>query len=71
MEPSNCPSTSIGLIGSDTKWARFQTRLRALGLDPAPITCPIGVKSLGKTPDAIAMGCVNGLLAGMLEGETA
>lgn len=65
------PAASIGLIGSDTKWARFSKRLRALGLDPAPITCPIGDKSLGKAPDAIAMGCINGLLAPMLEGETA
>ena len=62
---------SCGLIGSDTKWARFDKRLRALGLDPAPITCPIGDKSLGKVPDDIARGCVNGLLALMPEGETA
>ena len=51
-------TVSIGLIGSDTKWARFQSRLRAAGLDPAPIICPIGDKSLGKTPDAVAKGCV-------------
>ncbi len=61
---------SIGLIGSDTKWARFQKRLRALGLDPAPITCPIGDKTLGKTPDAIAKGCVNRLLEGAQCEET-
>jgi xanthine dehydrogenase accessory factor len=58
----NRKAASIGLIGSATKWARFQKRLRASGLDPAPITCPIGDKSLGKTPDAIAKGCVNRLL---------
>lgn len=51
-------TASIGLIGSDTKWARFQSRLRSAGLDPAPIICPIGDKSLGKTPDAVAKGCV-------------
>lgn len=45
---------SVGLIGSDTKWARFSRRLQAMGLDPAPITCPIGDKSRGKHPDAIA-----------------
>lgn len=55
-------TASIGLIGSDTKWARFQSRLRAAGLDPAPILCPIGDKSLGKTPDAIAKGCMARLL---------
>ena len=56
-------AASIGLIGSKTKWTRFQKRLVDLGLDPAPITCPIGDKSLGKTPDAIAKGCVTGLVA--------
>jgi xanthine dehydrogenase accessory factor len=52
---------SIGLIGSDTKWARFQKRLRQMGLDPAPITCPIGDKSLGKRPDQIAQCVIAGL----------
>ena len=55
-------AASIGLIGSDTKWARFRKRLRAAGRDPAPIICPIGDKSLGKTPDAIANGCLSRLL---------
>jgi xanthine dehydrogenase accessory factor len=55
-------AASIGLIGSDTKWARFRKRLRAAGRDPALIICPIGDKSLGKTPDAIAKGCVSRLL---------
>ena len=40
---------SCGLIGSDTKWTRFQKRLSAAGHDPAPITCPIGDKSLANT----------------------
>ena len=52
----------IGLIGSDTKRARFFKRLRAMGLDPAPITCPIGDKSLGKHPRAIADGTIRALL---------
>lgn len=56
-------AASIGLIGSDTKWARFSKRLRAMGLDPAPITCPIGDKSLGKVPDQIAKGVVQSLLS--------
>ncbi|QFT58905.1 XdhC and CoxI family protein [Sulfitobacter sp. THAF37] len=62
---------SCGLIGSETKWRRFRTRLEALALDPAAITCPIGDKSLGRAPDAIAKGCVNGLLFPTLQGETA
>lgn len=50
---------SAGLIGSRTKWARFQSRLRALGHSPqtiTQITCPIGDPALGKHPQAIAIG---------------
>ena len=50
---------SAGLIGSATKWARFRTRLAALGHGPeqiARITCPIGDKALGKHPQALAIG---------------
>ena len=52
-----------GLIGSATKWARFGTRLRALGLDPTTITCPIGDPALGKHPQQIAAGTLRALLA--------
>ena len=55
-----------GLIGSASKWARFQGRLRALGHDPsriATITCPIGDPALGKHPQAIAIGVAQALLA--------
>jgi xanthine dehydrogenase accessory factor len=48
-----------GLIGSHTKWARFRSRLAALGHSPAAIAridCPIGNPSLGKHPQAIAIG---------------
>lgn len=48
-----------GLIGSKTKWARFRSRLAALGHTPeaiARITCPIGEPALGKHPQAIALG---------------
>ncbi|MGR3377891.1 xanthine dehydrogenase accessory protein XdhC [Salipiger abyssi] len=54
-----------GLIGSDTKWARFRSRLRALGHGDAQISricCPIGQKSLGKHPQAIAIGVAAHLL---------
>lgn len=50
---------SCGLIGSATKWARFRSRLKALGHDAAAvegIRCPIGDPSLGKHPQAIAVG---------------
>ena len=55
-------AASIGLIGSDTKRTRFFKRLRELGLDPSPIVCPIGDKSLGKRPDRIAKGVLDVLL---------
>ena len=48
-----------GLIGSDTKKARFRARLRDLGHSDAQIAricCPIGQKDLGKHPQAIAVG---------------
>jgi xanthine dehydrogenase accessory factor len=50
---------SCGLIGSATKWARFRSRLKSLGHDAAAverIRCPIGDPSLGKHPQAIAVG---------------
>ncbi|AXI47818.1 xanthine dehydrogenase accessory protein XdhC [Sulfitobacter sp. SK012] len=53
---------SCGLIGSATKWARFSSRLKALGLEPAQITCPIGDPSLGKHPAQIAHGTALTLL---------
>ncbi|MGJ8616781.1 MAG: xanthine dehydrogenase accessory protein XdhC [Sulfitobacter sp.] len=55
-------AASIGLIGSDTKWTRFTKRLREMGCDPSPITCPIGDKSLGKHPQKIASGAIAELL---------
>ncbi|MBS0126217.1 xanthine dehydrogenase accessory protein XdhC [Thetidibacter halocola] len=55
-----------GLIGSETKWARFRSRLRNLGHADAEIgriCCPIGQKSLGKAPAAIAIGVAAQILA--------
>ena len=63
----------LGLIGSDTKWARFRARLRALGHEkPAidRITCPIGDISLGKHPQAIAIGVATQLLTIKRKSET-
>lgn len=54
-----------GLIGSKTKWARFRSRLTALGHTPdriAAITCPIGDPALGKHPQSIAVGVAAMLL---------
>ena len=55
-----------GLIGSATKWARFRKRLAALGHSPTAIDqieSPIGDPSLGKHPQAIAVGVAARLLA--------
>ncbi len=59
------PFRSLGLIGSKTKWARFRGRLSALGHGDAQISriaCPIGDPSLGKHPQAIALGIATGIL---------
>ncbi len=57
---------ACGLIGSASKWARFRSRLAALGHAPANIArirCPIGDPSLGKHPQAIAISVAADLLA--------
>lgn len=59
------PFASLGVIGSATKAARFATRLGALGHTSAEIArvmCPIGEPSLGKHPQAIAVGVAAALL---------
>lgn len=55
----------LGLIGSETKRARFRKRLLALGHSEKTVrrmTCPIGDPALGKHPQAIAVGVVADLL---------
>ena len=57
-----------GLIGSATKWARFRSRLSALGhADVGRIECPMGEPSLGKHPQAIAIGVVAAMLRGAVQ----
>jgi xanthine dehydrogenase accessory factor len=61
---------SLGLIGSQTKVARFRSRLSSLGHTAAHISriaCPIGDPALGKHPQAIAVGVAAALIraAGM------
>jgi xanthine dehydrogenase accessory factor len=61
---------SAGLIGSATKWARFRSRLTALGHAPdqiSRIACPIGDPGLGKHPQAIAVGVAAALLGSRLQ----
>jgi xanthine dehydrogenase accessory factor len=58
------PSFSfVGLIGSDTKRARFVKRLREAHVDVLRLTCPIGVGAVkSKHPAAIAAGVAVQLL---------
>lgn len=68
-----------GLIGSDTKWARFRSRLHALGHRKDEINriiCPIGLPELGKHPKMIALGVAQRLVSdlnamGDIWGDTA
>lgn len=57
----------FGLIGSKTKRARFEHRLRDRGFSPAlieRIRCPIGMPGIsGKQPEVIAVAVVAQLLA--------
>jgi xanthine dehydrogenase accessory factor len=57
----------VGLIGSATKRARFESRLKALGLSPAALQrlhCPIGIGGIrSKLPAAIAASTAAQLLA--------
>jgi xanthine dehydrogenase accessory factor len=62
-----------GVIGSTSKWARFRSRLTALGHAPGQIdrlTCPIGDPALGKHPQAIAVGVATQLLGLVAAVET-
>lgn len=53
----------VGLIGSASKRARFETRLRAKGIDPTPLVCPIGIDGIAdKHPHAIALSAAAQLL---------
>jgi xanthine dehydrogenase accessory factor len=53
----------VGLIGSQTKRARFLSRLAADGVDAGRLTCPIGIMRIaGKQPDVIAISVIAQLL---------
>ena len=57
----------IGLIGSNTKGARFRSKLKKTGLSPKQVNmmnCPIGIKSISsKKPAAIAISVAADLLS--------
>jgi xanthine dehydrogenase accessory factor len=68
----------LGLIGSETKAAKFRARLKAKGIDPARLVSPIGLVKAGKHPAEVAVSAVAQLLerraqmpvGGALEGVT-
>jgi len=57
------PARYVGLIGSETKRARFLSRLEKDGVDRTRLTCPIGLPGLkGKEPGVIAIATLAQLL---------
>lgn len=52
----------VGLIGSETKAARFRARLRQRGLDAARLVCPVGLYKSGKLPAEVALSAVAQLM---------
>ena len=53
----------VGLIGSQTKRARFLSRLEKDGVDATRLTCPIGIPGIvGKEPEVIAIATLAQLL---------
>jgi xanthine dehydrogenase accessory factor len=57
------PARYVGLIGSQTKRARFLSRLDKDGVDHGRLTCPIGVPGIrGKEPEVIAIATLAQLL---------
>ena len=59
------PLRYLGLIGSQTKWGRFQQRLSNLGFaahDIEKITCPIGLPIGGKAPKEVAISLASELV---------
>jgi xanthine dehydrogenase accessory factor len=53
----------LGLIGSETKAAKFRARLKARGIDPSALVCPIGLIKSGKHPAEVAVSAVAQLLS--------
>jgi xanthine dehydrogenase accessory factor len=53
----------LGLIGSETKAAKFRARLSARGLDCGDLVCPVGLFKAGKHPAEVAVSAVAQLLS--------
>ena len=53
----------VGLIGSETKAAKFRARLKARGIDASRLACPIGLFKAGKHPAEVAVSVAAQLIA--------
>lgn len=53
----------LGLIGSDTKAAKFRARLKARGIDSSRLVCPVGLFKAGKHPAEVAVSIAAQLIA--------
>jgi len=53
----------VGLIGSDTKAAKFRARLAARGIDASRLVCPLGLVKAGKHPAVVAVSIAAQLTA--------
>ena len=53
----------LGLIGSETKAAKFRARLARKGVDAARLVCPIGIVKAGKHPAEVAVSVAAQLIA--------
>lgn len=53
----------LGLIGSETKAAKFRARLKARHIDYSRLVCPVGLFKTGKHPVEVAVSAVGQLLA--------
>lgn len=64
------PARYVGMIGSRSKWATFQERLRKKGLSESEISrikCPIGLDTGGKAPKEVAISVAAELLSILYE----
>jgi xanthine dehydrogenase accessory factor len=53
----------IGLIGSETKAAKFRARLKARGIDTSRLVCPLGLVKAGKHPAEVAVSIAAQVIA--------
>jgi xanthine dehydrogenase accessory factor len=53
----------LGLIGSQTKAAKFRARLKARGIDSSRLVCPVGLVKAGKHPAEVAVSVAAQLIA--------